>query len=257
MACNKDEYVKRKVVALNDHEALVAHGLDCVPSAANRLTTGFEFEPPARPGRANFHGPSFLGAFSYAGEGTNIYSTNVGRYCSIARQVDVGQKNHPTTWLSTSPLFYQTSFKIASGDAFEEKSVYDADSPPIELNKAAHLVTGGKETVIGNDVWLGFRSIVVNGVKIGDGTIVGAGSIVTKDLPPYSIAVGSPAKVIKRRFSDEMIERLLAVRWWDFAPWQLRHLQANEPERALEQAEKMREANEPEYKPAIVSIGAK
>lgn len=70
--------------------------------------------------------------------------------------------------------------------------------------------------MVGNDVWLGYRSVILAGVTIGDGAIVGAYSVVTKDVPPYTIVAGNPAKEIRRRFSDTEIERLLQLRWWDW-----------------------------------------
>lgn len=72
------------------------------------------------------------------------------------------------------------------------------------------------DITVGNDVWLGYRSAILAGVTIGDGAIVGAYSVVTKDVPPYAIVAGNPARVIRRRFSDEEIERLLELRWWDW-----------------------------------------
>lgn len=77
------------------------------------------------------------------------------------------------------------------------------------------------DTVIGNDVWIGRESVIMPGVKIGDGSIIAAYSIVTKDIEPYSVVGGNPAKFIKKRFDDELIELLLQTRWWDFAPEKL------------------------------------
>lgn len=77
------------------------------------------------------------------------------------------------------------------------------------------------DIVIGNDVWIGRESVIMPGVKIGDGTIIGAYSVVTKDVEPYSVVGGNPAKLIKKRFDDELIEILLKVKWWDFEPEKL------------------------------------
>ena len=77
------------------------------------------------------------------------------------------------------------------------------------------------DTVIGNDVWLGRECVVMPGVKIGDGAIVAAYSVVVKDVAPYSVAGGNPARFLKKRFDDELIELLLQVRWWDFKPEEL------------------------------------
>ena len=77
------------------------------------------------------------------------------------------------------------------------------------------------DTIIGNDVWIGRESVIMPGVKIGDGAIIGAYSVVTKDVPPYSVAGGNPAKFIKKRFDEELIELLLKIKWWDFEPEKL------------------------------------
>nr|WP_278850195.1 CatB-related O-acetyltransferase [Thomasclavelia spiroformis] len=77
------------------------------------------------------------------------------------------------------------------------------------------------DIVIGNDVWIGKESVIMPGVKIGDGAIIGAYSVVTKDVEPYSVVGGNPAKLIKKRFDDELIEILLKVKWWDFEPEKL------------------------------------
>ena len=74
------------------------------------------------------------------------------------------------------------------------------------------------DIVLGNDVWTGFESVIMSGVTIGDGAIIGARAVVTKDVPPYTIVGGVPAKPIRKRFSDEMISVLMALRWWDLPP---------------------------------------
>ena len=77
------------------------------------------------------------------------------------------------------------------------------------------------DIIIGNDVWIGFEAVILAGVTIGDGAIIGARAVVTKDVPPYTIVGGVPAKPIKKRFDEEMIELLLEIQWWNFQPEQL------------------------------------
>ncbi|WP_286438487.1 CatB-related O-acetyltransferase [Bacteroides acidifaciens] len=122
---------------------------------------------------------------------------DVGKFCSIANRVNIGLGNHTINYLSTSPIF--TEKYNGTGFSWINKTI----APPF------------KRTIIGNDVWIGFGAMVIGGVKIGDGAIIGAGSIVTKDIPPFAIAVGSPAKVIKYRFSEETIEKILQNPWWN------------------------------------------
>lgn len=77
------------------------------------------------------------------------------------------------------------------------------------------------DIVVGNDVWIGFEAVILAGVKIGDGAIIGARAVVTKDVPPYTIVGGVPAKTIRKRFSDEDIATLMALKWWDLSPAQI------------------------------------
>jgi acetyltransferase-like isoleucine patch superfamily enzyme len=87
----------------------------------------------------------------------------------------------------------------------------------------------GRKTVIGHDVWIGCNSVVLSGVTIGTGAVIGAGSVVTKDIPPYAIAYGNPAKVHRYRFDPETIDALLKSEWWRFSMEQLKTLPLNKP----------------------------
>ncbi len=139
-----------------------------------------------------------LGDFTYIGSGTEIGHATIGKFCSIGADILIGLGNHPTnTFVSTHPLFYstrgQSQIVISDHDYFEE-----------------HV-----PVTIGNDVWIGTRAIVLGGVTIGNGAIVAAGTLVTKDVPPYAIVGGVPAKVLKYRFEDTEIEFLMHFNWWD------------------------------------------
>lgn len=120
----------------------------------------------------------------------------VGSFCSIANEVAIfGGGEHRTDWATTSPL------RFLFGDPLAGK-----DGSPV--SKGA--------TIIGNDVWIGFRAIVLSGVTVGDGAVIGAGAVVTDDVPPYAIVAGNPAKIIRYRFTPNEIEKLLALCWWNW-----------------------------------------
>jgi acetyltransferase-like isoleucine patch superfamily enzyme len=131
---------------------------------------------------------SFIGNYTYIGAGCYITKSHIGRYSSIANYVSIGPGEHDYNEISTSSLFYS--------DAYEQ------------LTKDM--------CVVGHDVWIGVSSIVRRGITIGNGAVIGANSFVNQDIPDFAIAAGSPAKVIKYRFTPEEIEKINYSRWWDF-----------------------------------------
>jgi virginiamycin A acetyltransferase len=122
----------------------------------------------------------------------------IGKFCMIASDVTfiMNGANHLTEGVSSYP------FAVFGGDWT------NAMDGKVYPNRG--------DIIVGNDVWLGYKSVVMSGVKIGDGAIIGAYSVVTKDVPPYAIVGGNPAKIIRKRFSDSEIERLLKLAWWDW-----------------------------------------
>lgn len=129
----------------------------------------------------------------------------IGKFCSIASGVQfiMGSANHRISSISTYP------FHVFGG-------VWAENTPP----HLSQLPFKG-DIVIGNDVWIGRKSAVMPGVKVGDGATIAAYSVVTKDVEPYTLVGGNPAKPIKKRFDDELISLLLSLRWWDFEPEKL------------------------------------
>ena len=150
----------------------------------------------------------YLGYGSYISNSSSIYNTKIGRFCCIADNVYTVIGNHPTEFVTMHPSFYyDTSSQI--GFTFHKGSpLFD------KINK--NLNGDSKYTIsIGNDVWIGSHALILEGVSIGDGAVIAAGSVVVKDVEPYTIVGGIPASIIKRRFSEEVINKLLKIRWWE------------------------------------------
>lgn len=151
-----------------------------------------------------------MGAHSYGaprvrwwGEEANL---SIGKYCSIAEGVEIFLGgNHRTDWVTTFPFpWFGRAWPEAKGIA-------------------GHPGTRG-DVVIGNDVWLGAGAVVLSGVHIGDGAVVGCRAVVARDVPPYAIVAGNPGVVVRRRFDDDTIERLLASAWWDLPDSRVRQI---------------------------------
>ncbi|PKM13175.1 MAG: acetyltransferase [Gammaproteobacteria bacterium HGW-Gammaproteobacteria-3] len=139
-----------------------------------------------------------LGDYSYVASNTRMARVTVGKFCCIGPDVMAGLGRHPTRdFVSVHPVFY--SPLAQSGVTFTSKSYFD------EFGKIT----------IGHDVWIGARAIIIEGTTIGNGAVVAAGSVVTKDVPPYAVVGGVPAKVLRYRFSPNEIEFLLKMEWWN------------------------------------------
>lgn len=164
-----------------------------------------------------------LGAFSYQVSGY-CCAADIGRYCSFGEEVQIGRQDHPMTWASTSPAFYLGSKMFDLSAGFSGASDYKS----YKLNNSAPA-TSAKITRIGNDVWIGHGALIRAGVTIGDGAVIAAMSVVTKDVPPYAVVAGNPAGIKKFRLPPVLISGYLRVKWWRFAPWQLSHLDASRP----------------------------
>ena len=140
---------------------------------------------------------SQVGAYTYF-SCCAIGNAKIGAFCSVASGTRIGGLGtHPVNMLSTHPIFY--SIAKQCGTTFSDKSYFKEF----------------KETTIGNDVWIGTNAIILDGVNVGNGVIIAAGSVVVKDVPDYAVIGGVPAKIIRFRFSDEEIALLSRIKWWD------------------------------------------
>lgn len=139
-----------------------------------------------------------IGYASYIGPNCNI-NADIGKFCCIANDVLTVYGSHPSQdWVSIHPAFF--SIRKQSGFSYVNENLYNEMQDRVQ---------------IGNDVWIGARATLLGGITIGDGAIIAAGAVVTKDVEPYTIVGGVPAKPIRKRFDDEDIEFLLKFKWWD------------------------------------------
>ncbi len=159
-----------------------------------------------------------MGRYSYMGFYNSVCDTTIGSFCSIASYCAIGGGRHPLNAVSTSPVFY--AGRNSMGKNFS--------NIPEEENQGVE---------IGNDVWIGEAVFINDGLKIGTGAVIGAHSVVTKDVPPYAIVAGAPAKILRYRFDEETIQRLLESKWWEWSDEKLANKAEffDAPERLLQQ----------------------
>lgn len=155
-----------------------------------------------------------MGCHSYSGSNLG-YGVKVGRFCSIATNVSIMGAHHFPDWVSTSPVFYNSGYNNLIGEDLSNQARQD------------------RNIQIGNDVWIGSGVVLKSHLKIGDGAIIAANSIVTKDVPSFAIVGGNPAKIIRFRFNEDLIYKIKQAQWWNYDLEDFKGLNANNPEQFI------------------------
>lgn len=164
-----------------------------------------------------------MGRYSYVGSYTHITDTGIGSFCSIGGNCGIGGGMHPLDHASTSPVFLQ-------GRNILGKNFANIQYQPSE------------KVIIGNDVWIGECAYIMPGITIGDGAVIGAHAVVTRDVEPYTVVAGVPAREIRKRFDEETIKELTALKWWDWSDEMLTKYGAlfDSPEKLIEKVKSER-----------------
>ncbi|MFC0471060.1 CatB-related O-acetyltransferase [Halalkalibacter kiskunsagensis] len=168
-----------------------------------------------------------IGAYTFLRGGYIQNVKSIGRFCSIAKGLTIGLGEHPLSYLSTHPFQYSSVFPF-----WEEAKNFQETVEPEQMKS---------NPVIGNDVWIGTNVTILRGVTIGDGAVIAAGAVVHKDVKPYEIVGGVPAKHIRYRFDEQTIEKLLELQWWNYTLESLEGIEFNNIETAIKQLEERKE----------------
>lgn len=226
---------------------LMENGVSTALDAGAILPRNTVFESPCAIKRMQVIHSLHMGAFSYGVSGF-YFGCRVGRYCSFGEEVQIGRHPHAMHWVTTSPYFY-TPYK----------NVLDMDLPggiemtPADFRRTTKPVVA-KLTIIGNDVWIGHGAFIMPGVTIGDGAVVGAMAVVTKDVPPYAVVVGSPARIMKFRFPDDQVRMLIESKWWEFAPWDMKGAPVDDIPAFVEFVMNLRKRGTSVHKPKFILL---
>jgi acetyltransferase-like isoleucine patch superfamily enzyme len=200
-------------IVFRPHNELSKEGLRVdrnIDTRGKHISITFEAPAQINNTKSYIYSDLKIGMYSFMRHGTLRHVETIGRYCSIGPNVTIGEEEHPTNWLSTSPAQYSdVQFKWfppeldAAKRRLIERNLENSDEAKGNVK-------------IGNDVWIGGGATIRRGVRIGDGAIIAGHSYVTRDVEPYSIVSGLPAKHVRYRFSESVISQLKELRWFEF-----------------------------------------
>lgn len=193
-----------------------------------------EVESPVQLRGGTYEAVDRIGAFTYLGGKQSIFRhiSSIGRFCLISRSIDTGSVEHPLSQLSPHPMFqgrWESTWPQLK-DFYRENSEMIRKSGQQVAEEAASRF---KKIEIGNDVWIGEGVFIRRGVRIGDGAVIASRSVVLKDVEPYTIVGGVPAKFLKHRFEPRVIEEIQRLRWWDYGVSALNGVDFTDVEDAL------------------------
>ena len=157
---------------------------------------------------------NFIGSYCFFNENSYIRTQSIGHFCSIGPNVKIGLPEHDYNLVSTHMLFGVSPPVFSNFSNFDSRVLTLLRNNSIRTNSLRNL----NLPIIGNDVWIGANVIIGRNVIVGDGAVIGAGSVVTKNVPPYTVVGGVPAKILKQRFSNHQINKLLKFKWWNYHP---------------------------------------
>jgi acetyltransferase-like isoleucine patch superfamily enzyme len=195
--------------------------------------------PGARIIQSRLLGPVYLNRYSQIGpdvvvgkyfgmnESCTITRATAGSFCAFGARTTINPFNHPMDWLSTHEFQYHPR-------SFDWVPEYNAFA---RLERTPDML---QHVTIGNDVWTGHNVNILQGINVGDGAAIGAGSVVTKDVPPFAVVAGVPAEIKRYRFPEAVIERMLRLKWWDLELAELSGLPFRDVERCLDLIEEIR-----------------
>jgi len=216
--------------------------IDAFENTGNRpvyIHDVMRLNPGARVIKSTICGPLYLNKNSQVGpdvvagkyfgmnENCFIARATIGAYCAVGARTAINPFNHPSDWLSIHEFQYHPK----SFDWVEEYNEFE------RLERTADMFA---RVVVGNDVWTGHNVNVMGGVNVGDGAIIAAGAVVTKDVPPYAVVAGVPATIKRHRFPEKTIERLLRVKWWELELSELSGLPFRDVDRCLDMIEEIK-----------------